>query len=148
MPETYLGQSLYWENLSRYRALFPDNQIHLCFMEDLKADPDAFFAGLCDFLGVAQAPRRRTHVNPSAGKAVPTTAYSVINGLPLMGTVKRLLPPGLRHGFRDRFLTRRVSGDKKPDFSPATRDWLRAELAADSAAFLDHCGKPRDHWRL
>ncbi len=36
MPENYLGQSLYWENLSRYRALFPDNQIHLCFMEDLK----------------------------------------------------------------------------------------------------------------
>ena len=148
MPENYLGQSLYWENLSRYRALFPDNQIHLCFMEDLKADPDAFFAGICDFLDVVQAPPKRTHLNPSVGKAVPTTAYSVINGLPMMETVKRLLPRGLRQGFRDRFLTRRVSGDKKPDFSPAIRDWLRAELAADSAAFLEHCGKPRDHWRL
>lgn len=148
MPETYLGQSLYWDNLSRYRALFPDDQIHLCFMEDLKADPDAFFAGICDFLGVETAPRRRGHLNPSAGKAVPTAAYSMINGLPLMATVKRLLPAGLRHGFRDRFLSRKVGGDSRPRFSPPVLDWLRGELVPDSAAFLAHCGRPADYWRF
>ncbi|WP_158248101.1 hypothetical protein [Paracoccus sp. SY] len=81
-------------------------------------------------------------------KAVPTTAYSVINGLPTMETVKRRLPKGLRQGSRDRFLTRRVSGHKKPDFSPTICGWLRTELAADTVALLEHCGKPRDHWRL
>lgn len=149
MPERYLGQSLYWQNLSRYRALFPDDRIHIGFMEDLKADPDAFFAGICGFLGVPPAPRiRRDHVNPSAGKIMPSTAYSAVNGLPLMGVLKSLLPQGLRHAVRDRFLTRRIAPGNRPDFSPAVRDWLRAELAPDSAAFLAHCDRPGDYWRL
>lgn len=149
MPERYLGQSLYWQNLSRYRALFPDSQIHVGFMEDLKSDPDSFFAGICDFLGVAPAPRiRRDHVNPSAGKAMPSAAYSVVNGLPMMGILKSLMPRRLRRGIRDRFLTRRITNGSQPDFDPSTRDWLRAQLGPDSAAFLAHCGRPADHWRL
>ena len=149
MSDNYLGQSLYWQNLSRYRTLFPDDQIHIGFMEELKTDPNAFFAGLCAFLGVEPAPRiKRDHVNPSAGKTMPSAAYSAVNGLPLMGMLKSLLPRKLRHGVRNRFLTQRIAGDSRPDFSPAVRDWLRAELASDSAAFLAHCGKPGDYWRL
>ena len=149
MSDNYLGQSLYWQNLSRYRTLFPDDQIHIGFMEELRTDPNAFFAGLCAFLGVEPAPRiKRDHVNPSAGKTMPSAAYSAVNGLPLMGVLKSLLPRKLRHGFRDCFLTQKIEGDSRPDFSPAVRDWLRAELASDSAAFLAHCGKPGDYWRL
>lgn len=149
MPERYLGQSLYWQNLSRYRALFPDSRIHVAFMEDLKSDRDAFFAGICGFLGMAPAPRiRRDHVNPSTGKTMPSRRYSAVNGLPMVKRLKSLLPPRLRHGVRDRFLTQRITGGNQPEFGPATRDWLRAQLAPDSAAFLDHCGRPGDYWRF
>ncbi|WP_306751780.1 hypothetical protein [Paracoccus actinidiae] len=146
MPERYLGESLYWQNLSSYRALFPDNRIFIGFMEDLKADPYAFFAGICGFLGVEPALRiKRDHVNPSAGKTMPSAAYSAVNGLPLMGVLKSLLPRKLRHGVRDRFLTQKIEGESRADFSPAVRDWLRAGLASDSAAFLAHCDKPGDY---
>ena len=149
MPERYLGESLYWQNLSRYRALFADQQIHIGFMEDLKTDPEAFFAALCRFLDLEPAPRiRRGHVNPTAGKTILSAGYSTLNGLPLMKALKARLPPGLRHGFRDRFLTRRIADDSRPEFRPQTLAWLRAELAPDSAAFLAHCGKPEDYWRL
>ena len=149
MPERYLGQSLYWQNLSRYRGLFPDNQIHIGFMEDMKADPNAFFAGICSFLRIDPMPNiQRDHLNPSMGKKMPSTAYSAVNKLPLMGRLKPLLPRRLRHGIRDRFLSQKIAGDSLPQFSPATRDWLRRELAADSVAFLAHCGRPETYWRL
>lgn len=149
MPERYLGQSLYWQNLSRYRALFSDNQIHIGFMENMKADPNAFFAKICSFLGMEPMQNiQREHLNPSTGKKMPSKAYSAINKLPLMGRLKPLLPRRLRHGIRDRFLSQKIVGDSRPQFSPATHDWLRQELAADSAAFLAHCGRPETYWRL
>lgn len=149
MPDLYLGQSLYWQNLSRYRNFFPDSQIFIGFMDDLKSEPDAFFARLCDFLGVPPSPRiKRAHLNPSSGKTVPSRTYSMVNGLPLMSTLKPLLPQNLRRRFRDRFLTQKIVQDKLPDFSAATHDWLRQQLAQDSAAFLAHCGKPADYWRF
>lgn len=149
MPERYQGESLYWQNLSRYRALFPDNQIFVGFMEDLKSDPEAFFAAICGFLGIEPTAQiRRNHVNPSLGKTMPSKAYSVLNGMPLMRAVKSLLPRKVLHGVRDRFLTQEIVKSSLPDFSPDTRDWLRRQLAPDSAAFLSHCGKPEGYWEL
>ncbi len=44
--------SLYWRQISRYREHFPDDQIKILFLEDLKADPRLFFRDCGRFLGV------------------------------------------------------------------------------------------------
>jgi hypothetical protein len=46
-PDLFIDESLYWRQISRYRAHFPDDRIFIGFMEDLKADAPAFMARLC-----------------------------------------------------------------------------------------------------
>ena len=146
-PERYVDQSLYWKNLQRYRAVFPDEQIFTGFMEDLSADRDAFFARLTAFLSVPpNAEIRRGHVNPSQGKRVPGRAYTTVNRLPFAATMKSLVPKGLRLAVKNRLLSR--SADSLPQLSPAVRAQLTPILHADSAQFLAYCGKPPSYWRL
>lgn len=47
-----IEMSLYWRQISRYREHFPDDQIKILFLEDLKADPRSFFRDCGKFLGV------------------------------------------------------------------------------------------------
>lgn len=146
MPELYVDQSLYWKNLQLYRAAFPDRQIFLGFMEDLSADREAFFERLTAFLGVPPGPVIRSHVNPSRGKRIPSAAYTTVNRLPFVATVKSLLPRGLKKTVKDRLLSTPV--EAPPQFSPATKAWLADLLHDDSAQILAHGGKPATFWTL
>lgn len=147
LPDRFVDQSLYWKNLSRYRAHFPDAQIFLGFLEDLEADRRAFFARLTDFLGVPPHEAvKRGHVNPSQGKRIPSPAYTAVNRLGLGALAKKILPETLRKGVKARFLTTEVAD--VPGFSPATRAALLAQIAPDAAALLAHAGKPADFWDL
>jgi hypothetical protein len=147
LPDLFIGQSLYWQNLQRYRAVFPDSQIFVGFMEDMEADPQAFFARLCGFLGIEPVARiKRERVNPSQGKKVPSRLYSALNLVPFARTLKKAAPGGLRRYVKDRFLTQKI--EKKPEFSPLVLAKLRGQLSADAAALLAFCGKPADFWRI
>lgn len=147
MPDRFIGQSCYWHNISSYRDHFPDTQIFVGFMEDLNQDPEGFFAELSDFLGIGYTYEpARGHLNKSAGKRVPTQAYTALNRVPLIEVVKRVLPNGLKTLVKTRLLSRSVS--EKPQFSPEVRAKLVATLAPDAEAFLQHYGKPRDFWSL
>lgn len=144
--ERYVDQSLYWKNLQRYRAAFPDTQIFVGLMEDLSRDPGHFFSELNSFLGIADRPLPdRAHVNPTTGKTIPSPLYSRINGLPLMPLIKKLVPRGFKRTLR-RKLSAKVTD--RPVFSPAVRAELVRTLRPDAEALLDYVGKPRDFWRL
>jgi hypothetical protein len=147
MPELYVDQSLYWRNLSLYRAHFPDDRIFVGFMEDLNRDQQSFFRRLTDFLGVAPAAEiQRGHVNPSEGKAVPTALYSRVNRNPLIAILKRLTPKGLRTTVKRRLLS--GSAKEVATMSPAVRAETLAAVRDDALALLAHCGKPADFWPL
>lgn len=145
MPDRFVGQSLYWQALSSYRAHFPDDRIFIGFMEDMQADQPAFMARLCDFLGVPPAPEiKRGHVNPSQGKRLPGKGYSTLRRVPGAKALARLLPRDIKRRIKDRLLSRKL--DDKPRMSPQVRADLEALLREDSAALLRHCGKPADFW--
>ena len=147
LPDRFVDQSLYWKNLSRYRAHFPDAQIFVGFLEDLMADRAAFFDRLTAFLGVSPHQAvKRGHMNPSQGKRIPSPAYTMVNRLGLGRLAKAVLPKALRASVKDRILSTAV--DEVPRFSPATRAALLAEIGPDAAAFLAHAGKPADFWTL
>ena len=141
-----VGQSLYWHNLQSFRAVFPDDQIFVGFMEDLSRDREGFIASICDFLGVEPTPVQRGHANPSAGKHIPGRAYTVLNSIPFMKQAKMLFPSSLRTAVKTHLLSHKV--DKPPVLSPETKARVMQVVGPDASALLEHCGKPADYWTL
>ncbi|MEE4381941.1 MAG: sulfotransferase domain-containing protein [Pseudomonadales bacterium] len=147
MPDRYVDQSLYWEQLSHYRTHFPDTQILIGFMEDMKRDQQGFFDALCRFLGVTPAVEAaRPHQNPSAGKRVPSPLYSRVQALPFIDMLKAAVPEGLRKRVRDRVLS--TPSSEAMQIPPETRARVEAQVRDDARALLRHCGKPLDYWSL
>lgn len=141
-----MAASLYWKNLSVYRAVFDDTQIHVAFMDDLKSDPNAFFSGICDFLGISmpEAAPARGHLNPSSQKRIPSELYSRLQRNPLVRASKVLAPTGLKRAIKDNFLTKKPQ--ELPDFSPEVLSYLKETFREDARAVLAHTGKPQDFW--
>lgn len=52
----YVGRGLYADQLRRYHAHFDPDQLLVLTLDELKANPQASFDRLCDFLGVGRAP--------------------------------------------------------------------------------------------
>jgi hypothetical protein len=146
-PDHFIDESLYWRQLSQYRPHFPDDRIFIGFMEDLKADGPAFMARLCAFLEIAPTEAlERPHMNPSAGKRVPSELYTAIRRLPGVKALVQLMPKGLRQWLKRQVFSKKL--DDRPTFSPEVLARLEAELAPDAAVFLAHCGKPANFWRF
>jgi hypothetical protein len=146
-PDIFIDESLYWRQLGRYRAHFADDRIFIGFMEDLKADGPAFMARLCGFLGIAPTEAlERPHLNPSAGKRVPSELYTAVRRMPGVKALARLTPKGPKQWLKQRFFSTKL--DTRPTFSAPVLAKLEAQLAPDAAAFLAHCGKPADFWRF
>ena len=146
-PDVFINESLYWRQLSRYRPHFSDDRIFIGFMEDLKTDAPAFMARLCAFLDIAPtAALERQHMNPSAGKRVPSELYTAVRRLPGIKALARLAPKGPKQWLRSRFFSKKL--DDRPTFLPTTLARIEAELAPDAAALLAHCGKSADFWRF
>jgi hypothetical protein len=147
MPDRFVGQSRYWHNIRPYQEHFPSDQIFVGFMEDLNRDPEAFFARLSEFVGIpCTYTPDRGHLNKSAGKLVPTPAYTALNKLAVTRTAKRFLPGNLRRLVKQKLLSAKVS--EKPRFSEPVREMLLETLRPDAEAFLAHYGKPHDFWAL
>lgn len=147
-PEVYVDQSRYWAQLSRFRAHFDDSRIFVGFMEDMQRDQAAFFAHLCDFLGVPVAREiRRPHANPSAGKSLPTPLYSKLRSMgPVRSAARALVPPEMRDWIVRRTLSAPIT--ENPRMSEQVRKRLLDELRPDAQRLLAHCGKPMDFWTL
>jgi hypothetical protein len=147
MPDDFTDQSLYWKNLSRYRAYFPDENIFIGFMEELEKDRVAFFTGLCTFLGIStEFEVKRPRANISQGKAVPSYAFTLINRLPLIGVAKALIPAAFKKWVKANLFSRKIN--EKPKIGDKVYRQIIGEIRADSEQFLAHCGKPRDYWSL
>lgn len=149
-PEYLLDQSLYWRNLQRYRAHFDDTQIFVGFMEDLSADPDAFWMRLCAFLGVPPAPVKDTiHANQTSGKRLPSATYSRLRRMALLQPVKQMMPRQAKRFLRRKVFTRPVDQAlKEAEFSAEVLEELRRRLRPDTQALLAHCGRPANFWDL
>lgn len=147
MPDVFIDQSLYWKNLSRYRACFSDDQIFIGFMEDLSSDQAAFFERLCTFLEIPpSAEVQRAHMNPSSGKVIPSRRFSAVNRLPFIKTAKKLLPKALKTTVKRGLLSEKVTAP--PRLSPEVRADVLKVIRPDAEQFLAHCGKSTDFWAL
>ena len=139
--------SLYWKQISAYRAFFPDDQILVLFFEDFVRDPYGVLEACFRFLGVdpqvrvAEAERPR-HV--SAGFKRDKWWVPILQKFPGAKTVKTLAPR-LAKRVMERF---REPVDDQPEWDEATRRWAIEQVAEDSRTFLEFYGKPADYWKF
>ncbi|MEO1431668.1 MAG: sulfotransferase domain-containing protein [Cyanobacteria bacterium J06633_8] len=137
----------YWHQIGLYREYFADNQIHIIFLEDLKANQSQVMRECYAFLGVdpevaLALPERK--LNPSATKTVTSPTKSRLRNLKGYKTAVSLLPMSAR-----KFLTKHLFMKKlnsRPQWNAEIKAWATEELGQDTRCFLEYCGKPTDFW--
>lgn len=146
-----LDHGRYGTQLARYAAHFPRDQIFVGLFDDLRDDPQAFFDGLTDWLGldrlVLSEEDRQAQLSASRAR-VPLLAWlvryaanwvRVHDGARAVGRVKR--SP----------LVHRVlytpMGEKTPSMEPQDRDWVREQLLNEVLIVERDWGLPlRERW--
>jgi hypothetical protein len=103
------SRSAYADTIKRIEAVFPQNQIHYCFFDDLRSTPTSLVADLFSFLGVrpettafVQLP---SAVNVAAGiKPIPLE-FSITMARDYLPSVRELCQrfEGPPHRWRDRY---------------------------------------------
>lgn len=88
---------LYYRNLSNYLAVFPDDRFLILPMTALVASPRAFYAAICEFLGIEPltrtAPELRRRSNAYVELRSPLAKKLLVGSL-LSRAVRKLLPDG------------------------------------------------------
>ncbi|MCY0879060.1 MAG: sulfotransferase [Firmicutes bacterium] len=138
----YREVGLYSDQIARYLALFPREQLLFLLQDDLEQDPRAVFQHIFEFLGVDATfyPDLRHKTNAS-GIPQHETMFRLIKSAGR--TVKRFLP--------ERLATR-LSGSahetllQHPPVNPATRAALREYFRADIARTQELIGRDLSHW--
>lgn len=139
--------------IERYRAVFPPEQIHIMLLDDLAADAEAAWAGVCAFLRIpAGGVSRFGAVNVNKGLHVPRLAWAE-------ALLRRVVVPRLG---LDRFPERLKEVGKKvlrglervntyheprPPMDPALRSTLLAEFEPEIAALEKILDRDLGHWR-
>ncbi len=135
-----IGSSLYWRQINLFRRFFPDEQIHVCFFEDLIRDAETTQRDCLRFLSVdanlvTSGSSRR--LNPSDVKREPRRLYEVMSRIPGIKRLARRLPNRLR-----------FKKAEKPVWTRKTHDYVTSMLNDDAAQFLSYCGRPSSFWNL
>jgi len=145
----FIDSSLYWRQLSAYREHFPDDRILLLFFEDFRSDPDRVLRRCFEFLEVDPDVTIEDAAEPryvSDGKRQDRTLTNVLRTrLPFFLALRDRAPRWLR-SFAKSALKTEIPG--RPQWEPATRDWVVAQIREDVRQFLRFAGRPEDFWSL
>jgi hypothetical protein len=143
----FIETSRYQARLAPYRALFPEEQIAVLFLEDRILAPGKSLGAIFDFLGISRAgldaevKNRANHI--SSERRFPNHLGAALRRLPGWSRVHARLPGSLRGGV-DRVTSTRFV--ERPTWSPDAYGLAADALAEDSARFLEYCGKPASFW--
>lgn len=130
----------YLEALLRFQSHFSDDQVLILFYEDLRADPDAFLARICAFIGAARPAPIKTSapVNPTRA------ARSGLMMRLVFAAARRTRDMGLggvvEAAKRNRHIDALLYSRKRPALSEANRtllDQIQAEVRAYNSPHFD-----------
>lgn len=144
-PQTPLPEALLYrraatfsEQIARYQAVFPPEQLHIILQDDLKADTAAAYQRTLAFLAVDEA--FQPDLRPvNASKQVRSEGVRrLIARTP--GRLKGAIPSGMRRTLRKQIKRLNSRHAKRPPLDPALKARLRAELRPEVerlAALID-----------
>ncbi len=140
----YLALGRYAEQVERYLALFPKDQVHILFQEDLKADPNALIREVLRGLGVDQelSLDGSERFNEAAVPRNATLNRLLVRS-GVLRRVKDMVPRSMRGGFKDLL----YSKESMPSMSPAQAQELGSYYADDVASLSELIGRDlRSMW--
>jgi hypothetical protein len=140
VDECYLELGDYQQQLQRWTALFPKEQILVLFHEDLLTQPQSTMDRVCEFLGISL--KKLTEVTEANTAEVPKTR--LVSAL-LMGSlstyIAALLPSTLKKRVKSLIL-------KKPEsMDDASRTFLVHYFASANQAIEKALDTSLKHWK-
>lgn len=138
----YLARGLYLPQLERLAAAFGRERLHVVLLDDMKADPQAAYAGVCAFLGVDDAyvpAGLGERENPYTRHRFPGVFRFLIRH-----RVLQRLPQRPAERFVRTVL--RPSPQPVPPMDPAVRERLAGYFAEPNAGLAEWLGRDLSGW--
>ncbi|WMT58520.1 sulfotransferase family protein [Truepera radiovictrix] len=150
----YTRAGFYFEQLSRYYAVFDPSQIHVYLYEDLQRDPLALVQELYRVIGVDPGfvPDTTKQYNRSGvpkNRLLHRVHRFLKGNHPIKTVGKRLLPlpAAVRSRFKLNLIAQIEAANlKKPPLDPAVRAQLVERYRSDVLELQDLIGRDLSHW--
>lgn len=141
--------SCYWRRIQPFRTLAGDESIHVLFLEDLAANPEAELRRCFRFIGadeVVDMPSAMLKMNSGESKLIDTPRLRRMRTSPAWGfKIARLSPEWQDRLFKP--LGLRVRFKDKVNWNVASRQWVEEHVIPDAERFLQYYGKLPGFWR-
>lgn len=136
----YVDVGCYSKSIEKWEQVFPSEQMHFIFYDDLVADWDKTTGELSDFLEISTSPNNAPpHINESTGPRRPA-AKALRTVLPMRWVADRL-PPTVRGS-----LIRKLSTDAA-EVDPQAIEVLHRLFDEEITALEAKFGRDLSHWR-
>lgn len=135
----------YAEQLRRFQAHFPPEQLKIFLYEDYRADPKGVLRQIFQFVGVDPSFVPALHQDANSGGDPRSPLLQAIIMRPnLLGSIAALfLPLSVRRRIRDRISRLNVA---RTEFSPTARARLAAKLRPDILELQEMLGRDLSGW--
>lgn len=140
--------SQYWFQINVYRKYFPDEQIKVVFLEDLKTDPTEFYQSCFKFLEVDPTfivPDAEEKYNATDSRLTDKQITMKIRKILPINNIIKFVPNQLRSPFK---AILKKSGKAEPQWTSQLRKEVESVIVPDSHQFLDFCGRDRKFWQF
>jgi hypothetical protein len=148
---SYVEQSMYFTQLSRWLEYFPMSSIHIVIFEELFLDPSQAVRGLYDFVGVSSSLEPEAlHDKVNEGR-IPRSRF-LDRGVRLSTSALRAVGAGWmieslkKAGFDKRVKRVNTRSDEDIEIDEPLIERLRAEFAAENAKLFRLIGRDLSIW--
>jgi hypothetical protein len=144
-----LEPTLYYKQLSEYRAYFSSDQIHVIFFEEFARDEESHVRACLNFLGAspsAPVTDEMSHErNASEGMRQAWATLDLVRSTPGYGLIKKVIPQALKTSLSERLLQ---PIRRRAEWDDDTHAFVLERLGDDPARLLESLGRPSTYWDL
>lgn len=146
----YQRAGYYAEQVERYLAAFPREQLLFLLYDDLASGPDRVLARIYDFLGVTNTVEVDTSRRYNAsGKARSARLQTwIVRPNPFKTWVRQFLPDSVRLGIMQTLQEWNVSSEARPEMSPADRAFLEEQFQSERSRLGQLIDRDLSVWAL
>lgn len=143
-----ISDTQYWSRLQNYRNYFPEQNIHILFLEDLKSQTSQEMEKCFRFLGVDpgfEVQDQSRQLNAGSSKLYDSRLLRKIRNTQITGIPLSKVPIDTQ----DRILTKlklRRKFTEPVSWKPETTQFLLSKLEDEMSNFLAHTDKPANYW--
>lgn len=135
----------YAEQLKRFYAEFPKEQLKIFLYEDYRGDPKTMLSQIYDFIGVDPAfvPNLAHETNMGGQPRHQWLQNLVMRPNPIASLAALVVPESARRTIRDMVSRRNLARDQ---MSATAKAWLTNALKDDISQLQDMIGRDLSHW--